>query len=328
MVASTRLIARTTEPTTRTGDPPWRKNLAPYLERPMRPANVQAGCSVLVTGATGFTGGALARRLLREGHRVRLLVRSPRKAAHLEALGAEIVVGDICRAHDVTAATEGCQTVYHLAALYRSAKFPPDMYRRVNVEGTRNVLDAGRTCRVQRLVHCSTVGVHGEVKTIPADETAPIVPHDAYQRSKAEGERLAREAAESGLPVVIFRPCGIYGPGDLRFLKLFRMVLSRVRMVGTGNVYYHLTHINALVNGILLCGRHPAAVGQTYLLAGPRYTTIDELVPLLAKAAGVPEPRLRLPLWPFKAAAWACQTIAGPCASSRRSTPAAWTSSA
>jgi nucleoside-diphosphate-sugar epimerase len=206
----------------------------------------------------------------------------------------------------------GVGVVYHIAAAYREAKHPDSYYFDVNVGGTGHVLDAARVEGVQRVVHCSTAGVHGEVTTIPADECAPMNPGDVYQDSKLEGERLAMSAFQSGLPGVVFRPVGIYGPGDTRFLKLFKMASGPFRMFGSGEVLYHLTYIEDLVDGIILCGERPEALGEVFLLAGPRYTTLNELLELVARALGRPKPYGRLPLWPLLAAATLCEAVCRP----------------
>ena len=134
----------------------------------------------------------------------------------------EMCEGQLLNAKDVQCAMMGVGVVYHIAAAYREAKHPDSYYFTVNVGGTRHVLEAARKGGIERVVHCSTAGVHGDVKAVPADETAQLNPGDAYQRSKLEGEHIALEAFHSGLPGVIFRPVGIYGPGDVRFLKLFK----------------------------------------------------------------------------------------------------------
>lgn len=267
---------------------------------------------VLVTGATGFTGGHLARELLRRGRAVRVIARDRAKAGALEALGMEVVEGDLVDAADVNLAAEGCDVVYHIAAMYREAKHADSVYRDVNVGGTRNVLDAAARSGAQRVVHCSTVGVHGDVAA-PADESAPFSPGDVYQDTKLEAELMARDRFVGGLPGAIFRPVGIYGPGDTRFLKLFRTIANgSFRMIGNGSVLYHMTYIDDLVDGIIRCGEHPNAVGQTYILAGPRYTTLDELANAVARAVGRKLPRGRIPLAPMIVAAKACEAICKP----------------
>lgn len=267
---------------------------------------------VLVTGATGFTGGHLARELRRRGNDVVALVRDERKAAPLQAAGIELVRGDIVESDRVRQAVTGCDVVYHTAALYREAKHGDEVYRRVNVDGTRNVVEASLHAGVSRVVHCSTVGVHGDV-AVPADESAPFSPGDVYQSTKLEGELIVQRYIERGSAATIFRPVGIYGPGDLRFLKLFRTVArGQFRMIGSGSVMYHMTYIDDLVDGIILCGEHPAARGKTYILGGPRYTTLNELVAAVAAAVGRDPPRGRIPLWPVKAGAWLCERLCKP----------------
>lgn len=269
---------------------------------------------VLVTGATGFTGGHLARELLRRGNAVRALVRNTddARAQALRAEGIETVGGDLTDAGRVRAAAEGCEVVYHIAALYREAKHGDDAYRRVNVEGTAHVLDGAAEAGVRRVVHCSTVGVHGDVAA-PADETAPFAPGDIYQNTKLEGEIMVKARMDQGYPASIFRPVGIYGPGDTRFLKLFRAIhRGAFRMIGDGNVLYHMTYISDLCDGIIRCGEQPAAQGQIYILSGPRYTTLHELVGEIAKALGKPAPKGHVPLAPVKVAARLCELICKP----------------
>lgn len=269
--------------------------------------------TVLVTGATGFTGGHLARALVRRGQRVRALVRDIERARDLDQAGIELVEGDIRSRADVSRAAEGVRTIYHIAAVFRTAGHPDSYYHDVNVNGVANIIAAARDYDVERTIHCSTVGVHGNVSIIPADETAPYNPGDIYQVTKLEGERIARAAIDDGLPGVIFRPAGIYGPGDLRFLKLFRAIhRRRFRMFGSGQTLYHFTYIDDLVEGIILCGEHPNALGNTYILGGDEYITLNEMVRTIARAVDAPPPRGRLPLWPLRLGATACETICRP----------------
>jgi nucleoside-diphosphate-sugar epimerase len=209
---------------------------------------------------------------------------------------------------------QGIERVYHIAAIYRQAGLSAGAYRAVNAVAVNDLIDAAAGAGVRRVVHCSTVGVHGDVEHPPANEDAPLRPGDIYQETKLEGERLAREAAERlGIEVVIARPTGIYGPGDRRLLKLFRGVARRrFPILGSGNIYYHLTYIDDLVEGFRLCGEHPAAAGRTYILAGGEVTTLNELVAIVAQVAGVPPPRLHLPVWPFWMAGALCEAVCGP----------------
>lgn len=268
---------------------------------------------VLVTGATGFAGGHLARALKRRGYAVRALARRGADIRSLIDHGIEICAGDLLHADQVDRAVAGTSKVFHIAAVYRSAKHPDSYYHAVNVGGTGLIIDAARRHGVKRVIHCSTVGVHGAVTEIPSDENSQSAPGDVYQHTKLAGEQLVRQALSDGLPGVVVRPAGIYGPGDMRFLKLFKAIhRGRFRMFGTGEVLYHLTYIDDLVNGIILCGEQPEALGQTYILAGERYVTLNELVRLTAAAVGVPAPRGHLPLWPLMMAATLCEWVCRP----------------
>ena len=271
---------------------------------------------VLVTGATGFTGGHLARSLAQRGYRVRGLVRpaSRDRAEPLAGAGVEVALGDLTDPGSLLPACSGIDVVYHIAATYRTAGQRDAAYRAVNAVGTSALVDAARRAGVTRFVHCSTGGVHGHVEHPPANEDAPLAPGDVYQRSKLEGERLARAAGENGeLEVVVARPIGIYGPGDTRFLKMFRGIARRrFPMLGSGRVFYHLTYVDDLIEGLRLCGETTAAAGRTYLLGGPRYTTLAELVRTVAAELGVPPPRWRFPVWPVWLAGGLCEAICVP----------------
>jgi dihydroflavonol-4-reductase len=273
---------------------------------------------VLVTGATGFTGGHLAQYLAGRGDYVRALVRPKSRdrfdRSALPAKGIVGIDGDLMDAASVRRAVEGVEVVYHIAATYREAGQPGSAYRATNVEGTRNVLAAANAAGVRRVVHCSTGGVHGHIADPPATEDAPFNPGDVYQDTKLAAETLARDyGTSSGLDVVVARPIGIYGPGDTRFLRMFRgLARGRFPMIGSGRAFYHLTFIEDLIEGFRLCGTVPAAKGRTYILAGPRYTTLEQLVRLVADELGVAPPRLHLPVWPFWTAGLLCELVCVP----------------
>ncbi|MDZ7369675.1 MAG: NAD-dependent epimerase/dehydratase family protein [candidate division KSB1 bacterium] len=268
----------------------------------------------LVTGASGFTGSYMVRNLLDHGYQVRVLVRRTANLDSLRLLPVEIAFGDLRRPEEVAEAVRGVDMVFHIAALYRAANLPDSEYYAVNVQGTKNVLDAALSCGVKRVLHCSTCGIYGHVKQPPADESTPADPQDVYQETKWQAEQLAMEYyRRDALPVTIVRPVGIYGPGDTRMLKMYRSVQQgRFILFGGGNVKYHLTFVTDTVEGFRLAAEAPQGVGQAYNIAGEEYTTLRGFAEMIAAELGVKPPRLRLPVWPLEAAAVVCETICVP----------------
>ena len=269
---------------------------------------------VLVTGASGFTGGHLARMFVRRGYDVRALARNAAQADELVKAGIEPALGRLEDRGSLNRASKGVDVVYHIAAVYRDASIPRSTYRAVNATAVGALIEAAAEAGARRFVHCSTVGVHGDIEHPPASEDAPLGPGDIYQETKLEGERIAREAAQrTGLAVTIARPSGIYGPGDRRLLKLFKGVARRRFVVlGSGDIFYHLTYIDDLVEGFRLCGEMPAAANRTYILAGGEVTTLNELIDRIATEAHVAPPSLKLPVWPFWLAGAVCEAVCVP----------------
>lgn len=257
-----------------------------------------------LTGASGYTGGHILKRLLARGDAVKALVRGGSITPELKASGAELVTGVLGDPDDARRLVEGCDAVMHVAAVYRTAGHPDSYYREVNVEGARRLLEAAVEAGVRRFVHTSTVGVHGDVKNPPADENAPIAPSDIYQETKAEADAMAREFGRThGIEVAIVRPGAIYGPGETRLLKVFRGVArGRYAVVGSGKPHYHLVYIHDLVDGFLLALDRPEAAGETFIIAGPRSLSQDDLAREVAQATGGS-------VWPFHIPAWPIQRL-------------------
>lgn len=270
--------------------------------------------TVLVTGASGFTGGYLTKRLCDDGHNVKVLVLPGIESSELKGWGAEVIEGDLQDAQSLKPAVRDVDIVYHIAAVYREEGIPKKTFWDVNVTGTKNLLEAALDAKVGRFVHCSTVGVQGEISDPPAAEDAPFNPGDYYQQSKLDGELLALDFFKTrGLPGMVFRPVGIYGPGDTRFLKLFRYIKQgKFRMFGSGKVLYHLTYIDDLVDGIILVGETPGIENEVITLAGERYTTLNEFVQTVAKVLDVKLSNLHFPVWPIYAAGAVCEVLCRP----------------
>jgi nucleoside-diphosphate-sugar epimerase len=251
---------------------------------------------------------------MRKYGRVRVLTRSMARAASVLHQGVEIIEGDIADAKVVDRAVEGCEVVFNLAAAFREPGISERRYAEVHVDGTRYLLDASRKHGVRRVVHCSTVGVLSHIENPPADETWEYSPGDIYQATKAEGEHLALAyGRELGIPVSVARPTPIYGPGDGRLLKLFKLI-SRRRfvMLGDGEVYFHMVHVDDLVGGLCLLAVHPRAIGEVFIIGGEEYRTLNEVVALIAREVGVPVPRWHLPARPFQLLGSLCERICIP----------------
>ena len=264
----------------------------------------------LVTGASGFTGGAICSRLLRDGCSVTAFARPSSDTRALQEAGVNCVVTDITDRAAVAKDFPDVDVVFHIAAAYRAEHADHSEFWRVNVDATRHLLEEARERGVSRFVHCSTVGVQGEIEDPPASEDYRFHPGDHYQESKLAGEQLALEYFANGLKGSVVRPVGIYGPGDTRFLKLFKPVSKGYFvMVGKGDSLYHMTFIDDLVEGFMLAATREEALGEVFTIAGERYTTLNELVETIARALGTPLRQFRLPLGPVKAAAVVCDKV-------------------
>ncbi len=289
-----------------------------HVDHPQSPSFQRRGSGggkkAFVTGASGFTGSHLCRKLVEQRYEVTALARNTSKIDHLQTMGVKTVFGDLSDLNSLDGALDNVDVVFHVGAAYRQEGVAKEYFWKVNVDGTRALLQYARQCGVGRFVHCSTVGVQGEISNPPAKETDPYNPGDHYQESKMEGEKLAISFFEKyKMEGVIVRPVGIYGPGDTRFLKLFKFIDNgKFRMIGSGNVLYHLTFVEDLVSGIILAGEQAAAAGQIYSIGGNEYLTLKELVALIAEVLGKPVPKRRVPLGPVYVAAAICETVCRP----------------
>ncbi len=251
---------------------------------------------VAITGATGFLGGALARALAGEGAEIRALRRASSAPDALSGLGVHWLEGDVTDRRAVDELVRGAGWVIHAAGRLGEANVPEADFRRVNVEGTRVVLEAALAAApAPRVLHLSSPGVLGPTPRAPAPEDAPMRPGNPYERSKAEAEALALDFAARGVQVVVARPGFVYGPGDRHVLGLFRAVArGRFFTIAGGRALTQPTHVDDAAAGMLACLRR-GRPGRTYHIVGPRAVTFRELVDTLAEALEVPRPRLDLP---------------------------------
>jgi len=256
--------------------------------------------TILVTGATGFLGTALVTELIRQRQPVRILARDEQRARAQFGDAVTIVVGDINDEEQVQRAVDGSTIIYHLVGRLYHPNTPPELYYRTHVEGTRILLNACKgQSQIQRIVHCSTTGVHGETGKTPAAEDAPFAPTNPYEVTKLEAEILALRAfQEQGLPVSVARPGLVYGPGDLHLSGFFSSIKKGLfRVIDGGKALLHPIYIDDMTAAFLLCAERPQAVGHSYNLAGDHPVTIRELATAIAHSLDKELPGSSIPLW-------------------------------
>jgi len=263
---------------------------------------LESGDRVLVTGATGFIGSAVTRRLLERGQEVVTLVEPNVDAGNLEGLDVKQVVGDLRRADDVRQVVSGCRAVFHVAALYRFWARDPSAFYAINVEGTRNVLGAATEAGVERLVYTSTVGTlgleHVTDGTTAADERSfPDVRHlyGSYKRSKYVAEHEVLRAIAEGLPASIVLPTFPLGPGDRAPTPTGQLVLDYLngRVPGFVDTILNVAHVDDVAAGQLLALER-GHNGRSYILGGENLT-LEQLLGELAAITGLPRARIKVP---------------------------------
>ena len=263
--------------------------------------NLRSGDRILVTGAGGFIGSAVARRLLDRGLEVVALVEPGADTGNLESLDVKQVVGDVRELASVQKAVSGCRAVLHVAALYRFwAKDPGDFYT-VNVGGTTNVLAAAAEAGVERLVYTSTVGTLGLERvsgTMSADERSfPEIQHlyGSYKRSKYVAEHEVLRAAAEGLSISLVLPTFPLGPGDRAPTPTGKLVLDFLngRIPGYVDTVLNVVHVDDVAEGHILALEEGRS-GRSYILGGENLP-LERVLGELATLTGLPRPKLKVP---------------------------------
>jgi len=258
---------------------------------------------ILITGGTGFIGSRLTEVSLRAGHHVSALgqANTPAEAANIQRLeqaGARVLNASVTDPDAVAPALAQVDVVFHLAAAQHEMNVPDAHFRRVNVDGTRNVLDAALRQGVKRVVHGSTIGVYGSADGV-LDEDSPCRPDNIYGVTKLEGERLALSYADR-IELVVARIPEVYGPGDRRLLKLFRAIeRGKFVNIGPGRNLHHPMYVDDLAAALLGLAVHPEAPGKVFLLAGREAVSTNDMVGAVAAAVEAGPPKIRLPLAPL-----------------------------
>ncbi len=274
---------------------------------------------LLVTGAAGFIGGALFKRLVEYGLDVTgTVLYSEEKQALLEE-GYKVEILDLASDESWTDLLNGIDIVFNIAAMFQEVELGEAMYFKVNVDGTLKLIKEANQTGVERFVHCSTVGVHGHVKEIPCTEKSPYNPMDEYHRSKLDGElavlEYARSLPEDGMIVTVNRPAMAYGPGDLRMMKLFKAIADgKFMMIGSGETLAHLGYIDDQTDSFLLGAIRPREDVhlEEFNIASGSHISLNQLASYIAKAGGVKLSKIKIPLTPVWFAGLLCEIVCKP----------------
>jgi len=253
----------------------------------------------LVTGGTGFVGANVVRALLTRGVEVRALVRPRSNTGNLDSLEVELVAGDLRDRGSLEAALDGCDILYHVAAMYALwARNPREIYDS-NVTGTINILEAAGQAGVQKIVYTSSVATIGLPKDgTPGTEEVPLPPEDMvsdYKRSKYLAEQEVLKYAQRGLPVVIVNPSFPVGAWDVKPTPSGQIIVNFLRgkipaYVDTG---LNVVDVEDVALGHVLAAER-GRIGERYIL-GHKNLTLPELFQLLAQVSGMNAPRIRIP---------------------------------
>ncbi|NEZ55990.1 NAD-dependent epimerase/dehydratase family protein [Adonisia turfae] len=274
-----------------------------------------SGSRALVTGATGFTGSNLVKKLLQQGVEVVAIARKTSNLKPFEGLPVTWFQGDVFDPDLVTAATQNVNYTFHMVTPFREAKSPDIGYHNVHVLSTQLLAKAAlEQPDFRRFVHVSTIGVHGHVDEPPGDENCPLKPGDIYQETKLEGEIWIRDfGQQSGLPMTVVRPAGIYGPGEKRLLKIYKMVMQGwVPAIGNGSNLLHFVHVDDLTNFFIHAATHPQAIGEVFICGSQQAITFRDMVGLIGNYYRVSARFLSLPASPLFVLADLCELIFRP----------------
>lgn len=246
----------------------------------------------LVTGASGFTGSHLVKALEQRGDEVIALVRKSSNLSRLAGCGAKLVYGDVSDRAILKAATTGVDTVFHTAAYVELGVVNEAEMERVNVEGTRAVLETARAAGVSKLVYCSTIGVFGDTQGRLVNETFKREQPDfssAYDRTKFEAQKLVDQAAAAGFPVVSVLPSGIFGADDPHFGPILKQFLKGgLKLWAGGSRITGIVHVDDLTTAMILAAEK-GKPGEHYIISAGEMTTF-EMFTLLGQESGIPAP--------------------------------------
>lgn len=271
---------------------------------------------LLVTGGTGFIGSHLAEEGRRRGADVVVLglTGRPEEQANAELLsgmGVEVLSGSITDGDLCARAARGATHIFHLAVAMREGGKSDEFFESINLDGTRQLLQAAVAQGVERFVYCSTIGIYGHRAPGITSETSPLAPGNIYERTKVSAERLVRDFAENcGLSTVVLRPADVYGPRDQRLLKMFKGVnRGRFPLFGSGKGRRHMVYVDDVVAAFFKACEVETGIDDGLIVAGPRACTLRDLLDEVKLATGSRRYGVRLPLAPMLGLAAAVEDV-------------------
>lgn len=255
---------------------------------------------VFITGATGFIGSTLTRRLVRLGWKVNVLVRNKKKLGRLSGVkGIKIYQGDLGNAKILLEGARGSEIIFNCAAALPYHNLSIKDYKKTNVKGLENILKTVRSIKA-RLVHLSTVGIYGSAQFGEVDENSNINPRDVYAVTKVEGEKLIREYEKKyKIEAVIIRPTIAYGPSDTRpgFLNLFKLIKSGLFIpVGNGENYFHTVYVENLIDALVLVAKNKKVIGEDFIIGDDPCPKMREIYKSQYALSGRKFPKIYLPV--------------------------------
>lgn len=259
--------------------------------------------NIIITGGTGFIGSRLALKYLEDGHNVLVLGQAKKPTERdnvqlIEKNKGRVIDVNINEKEKLNEVIRNSDIVFHLAAAQHEMNIPDKLFWDVNVEGTRNIINACIKAGIKRYVHGSTIGVYGLLEG-EINELSPTKPDNIYGTTKLEGEKLALSFKDK-LPVTVIRITETYGPGDFRLLKLFRAISNNsFFMIGSGENKHHAIFINDLIEGLALASINEKAIGEIFILPGKEIVTTNKMVKDISEVLNKKNSKIKIPLSPL-----------------------------
>ena len=252
---------------------------------------------MLVTGAAGFIGSNLTDYLVEKGCQVRAFDIRDRKKNRFSVKNVSELTGDITQKSVIREAVQGMEIVFHLAGLVTQKNATKDDYWRVNVEATRNILEESEKWGIQKFIYCSSDSVSGKIEKPPAKESDPCLPDNIYGVTKYAAEKVVL-GFKNKMKVLIVRPTRVYGPGDMRMLKIFKQIKKkRFYLVGKGEVLIHPVFVTDILNGLELCVLKDSISGEIFYLGGEHTLYLKEFLQAIAEYFKIGLPGFIVPSW-------------------------------